>query len=67
MSFFHTHAFVEIARTYAKPNIQRAKSLSQETFERMGHGSTTFVMRCSDPDCAEMKSLTVPGSIIEKM
>lgn len=59
---FHVHDFAEIARTHTPPLLfQKLSGLDPDTFLRTCHGTTTFVVRCQDPSCAEMRSHVALG------
>ncbi len=69
MSFFCGHKWEEIARTYAPP-IEGMKLKSEgkrgfESLDRMLHGVTTIVFKCSDKECAKLKKIECLGKEIE--
>lgn len=60
----HRHRFIELARTHAPPAPYAATLTTNdgEVLERALHGCTTFVLRCEDESCGELKKLVALGS-----
>lgn len=49
----HAHLFELIATAYAPP------------FERLRQGCTSFVWKCQDPTCEAVKTVRVPGKLVD--
>lgn len=70
MRVFHRHRWAEHARTFAPPAIRigqefGAEGLGDAALERMLNGTTTFVFRCTDPTCADFKTVVALGAAVD--
>jgi hypothetical protein len=66
MSLFHIHKWELVGKTYSPPrtrfdvaNVSTPAAL--ETVERLASGCTTFVWKCSDPECDAIKQSVALG------
>ena len=70
MRWFHTHNYELVAKTYAPSRIGAGEiyvaMLLQPEGERAIYGFTTFVWKCSDPQCSDIKQTIAPGKEVEK-
>lgn len=80
MRWFHTHNYELVAKTYApsrigageiyvaicRNSISQGAALLQPEGERAIYGFTTFVWKCSDPQCSDIKQTIAPGKEVEK-
>lgn len=65
----HVHRWMEIARTYAPPAPAgvSATGVPGETASMWVFGVTTFVFRCSDEACGELKKIEALGQQVKSL
>ncbi len=53
MSFFHTHDLEFVGRTYAQPTNEYVSQvgISMLVYQQLTQGCTTYIWKCSDPNC----------------
>lgn len=76
MPFLHYHKWEEHSRTFARPiDFQHVRELCidfnndnmfecQELIERLSLGITTFMFRCTDPDCGALRQEQCLGEVV---
>jgi hypothetical protein len=67
MGLFHKHSFALVAKTYSQPQVSTGTVWGDSSYnlspsvERLIHGCTTFVWKCSDPNCGAVKTIVALG------
>jgi hypothetical protein len=61
--WLHTHDLALVAETYAPPIavVSMDFDVIDDALERIHHGCTTFVWKCSDPKCSKVVTQVVLG------
>lgn len=64
---FHKHNLVLIDKTYSPPvNREVSGGLNESVFERMLHGCTSYVWKCSEATCSKVVTKCVLGKSVDK-
>ena len=61
MWLFHKHNLVLVGKTYVEPDRRTMKGGDISVLERLASGSTTFVWKCSDPNCSKIVKTVAMG------
>lgn len=64
MRLWHTHRWIEHARTWAEPRhiaVEKGVHCSEALFERSLAGVTTFIFRCRGDQCGALRKIEALG------